>query len=197
MKLKERYKVKLYDLVVVGGGLSGMCAAIAAARHGVKVALVHARPVFGGNASSEIRMHICGASCHISKEDVAETGILEEILLENKNRNPYQNYSIWDSILWEKLYYQKNLDIYLNTTLNDVEKENNRIVKITCYQSTTEMTFDFNSVIFLDATGNGTLGYFAEAEYSIGSEGKVEYNEPALLKNLIIIPWETLLCFNP
>ena len=53
-----------YDFIVVGGGMSGMCAAIAAARLGVRTALVQDRPVLGGNASSEIRMHICGADKH-------------------------------------------------------------------------------------------------------------------------------------
>ncbi|HCG48341.1 MAG TPA: hypothetical protein DE060_03930, partial [Lentisphaeria bacterium] len=49
------------DFCVIGGGLAGMCAAIQAARHGIKTILMHERPVLGGNASSEIRMWICGA----------------------------------------------------------------------------------------------------------------------------------------
>ena len=53
-----------YDIVVVGGGLSGMCAAVSAARQGVRTAIVQNRSMFGGTASSEIRMHICGANCH-------------------------------------------------------------------------------------------------------------------------------------
>ena len=76
-----------YDVVVIGGGLSGICAAIAAARHGAKTALVQARPVLGGNSSSEIRMHVAGASCHFGKKNLWETGILMELLLENKSRN--------------------------------------------------------------------------------------------------------------
>ncbi len=79
---------KQYDLVVVGGGLSGMFAAIAAARHGAKTAIVQARSMFGGNASSEIRMHIVGAGCHNAKKDLNETGLLMELLLTNKRRNP-------------------------------------------------------------------------------------------------------------
>ena len=71
-----------FDVVVVGGGFSGVCAAIAAAREGAKVALVQNRPVFGGSGSSETRMHIVGANCHSSKPNLRETGILEEILLE-------------------------------------------------------------------------------------------------------------------
>ena len=80
---------KSYDVVVVGGGLAGVCAAIAAARHGARTAIVQNRSMFGGNASSEIRMHIVGASSHAAKNDLAETGILMEILLENKHRNPF------------------------------------------------------------------------------------------------------------
>ena len=79
-------KSAAYDVVVAGGGLSGMCAAIAAARGGARTAIIQNRAMFGGNASSEIKMHIVGANCHSSKPDLRETGILEEILLENKDR---------------------------------------------------------------------------------------------------------------
>ncbi|MDO4549480.1 MAG: FAD-dependent oxidoreductase, partial [Clostridia bacterium] len=103
-----------YDVVVVGGGLAGMSAAIAAARHGVRAAVIQARSVLGGNASSEVRMHIVGAGCHNSKKDLNETGLLMELLLENKLRNPYSVFPVWDGILWEKARYQPNLDTYLN-----------------------------------------------------------------------------------
>lgn len=59
--------------VVIGGGMSGLCAAMASARQGAKTAIVQDRSVFGGNASSEMRMHISGASCHWGKKDAAET----------------------------------------------------------------------------------------------------------------------------
>ena len=85
------------DFCVIGGGLAGMCAAIAAARHGVKTLIMHERPVFGGNASSEIRMWVCGA------KGCLETGLIEEIRLENLYRNTYINFSVWDSILFEKV----------------------------------------------------------------------------------------------
>ena len=86
------------ELCVVGGGLSGMCAAIAAARKGIKVVLMHDRPVLGGNASSEVRMWICGAH----GDNNRETGIVEEIELENLYRNPTPSYAIWDCILYER-----------------------------------------------------------------------------------------------
>ncbi|MHC4252712.1 MAG: FAD-dependent oxidoreductase, partial [Planctomycetota bacterium] len=86
-----REETHTVDFCVVGGGMAGLVAALSAARHGARVALVHDRPVLGGNASSEIRMHICGAHGRNNRE----TGILEEILLENHYRNPLPNYSIW------------------------------------------------------------------------------------------------------
>ena len=88
-------RVHEVDFCIVGGGLSGLCAAVSAARHGVKVALMHERPVLGGNASSEIRMWVSGAHGVGNRE----TGLLEEIMMDNQYRNPDKNYSIWDSIL--------------------------------------------------------------------------------------------------
>ena len=169
---------KRYDVVVIGGGMSGICAAIAAARNGAKTALVQSRSVLGGNASSEIRMHIVGASCHNSKKNMSESGILLEILLENKRRNPYQNFSIWDSVLWEKVHFQENLDLYLNTDIRSARTEGKRILSVTGYQNTTETDITFFAPIFIDATGHGTVGVLAGAKSRVGSEGKQEFDEP-------------------
>lgn len=98
------------DLCVIGGGMAGICAAISAAREGAKVVLVHERPVLGGNASSEIRIWISGAH----GRDNRETGILEEIMLENLYRNPTKNYYIWDSILYSFVKREKNITLLLN-----------------------------------------------------------------------------------
>ena len=73
-------------------------AAIAAARHGAKTALVQDRPVLGGNASSEIRMHICGADIHANKPNARETGIIEELLLSNRSVNPQHSFSVQDYV---------------------------------------------------------------------------------------------------
>ena len=91
-------KSRKVDVCVVGGGLAGTFAAIAAARHGAKVALMQDRPMLGGNASSEIRMWVSGAGSRV--RNLQETGIMEEVLLENMYRNPTRNFSVWDSILY-------------------------------------------------------------------------------------------------
>lgn len=178
MKRNVKTKAFTYDVIVVGGGLSGVCAAIAAARHGANVAIVHARPVFGGNASGEIRMHVCGASANMEKPLLEETGILYELMLENKACNDYFCYSIWDMVLYKKVKEQENLTFYLNTVVDDCIVESDRVTAITAYQQTTETRYHFQSKIFVDATGNGTLGYLAGAEYRTGSESKKEFNEP-------------------
>ncbi len=167
-----------YELVIVGGGMSGLCAALAAARNKVRTALIHARSVLGGNASGEVRIHISSATDGARKPDLEETGILYEMMLTNKARNPNYNYDIWDMTMFEAAKKEPFLDLYLNTSMVDAYSENNRITKIFCFQQTTEKHFYFTAPLFVDATGNGTLGYFVDAEYRIGSEAKAEFNEP-------------------
>lgn len=167
-----------YDVLVVGGGLSGVCAAIAAAREGASVAIVQNRSVFGGTGSSEVRLHIVGANCHSSKENLRETGILEEILLENKRRNPYASFPIFDMILWEKIHLEENITAYLNTNVDNIILDGDKIKGIIGHQNTTEKEITLYSKIVIDATGHGTIGAMANANSRIGSEGRDEFNEP-------------------
>lgn len=168
---------KDYDVIVVGGGMSGVCAAIAAARCGVKTALIQDRPMLGGNAGSEVRMHICGADCHGSRPDSRETGILMEILLENKRRNPGHSFSVFDTVLWEKTHFQKDLDLYLNTRVTEADTEENVIRNVTALQMTTEKQFIFSGKQFLDATGDGYLAALCGAQIMYGREGKQVFGE--------------------
>ena len=167
-----------FDFIVVGGGMTGLCAALAAARHGAKTALIQDRPVLGGNASSEIRMHICGATANMEKPELAEGGIVHELMLSNKRVNTNYNFSIWDAVLFDAAKREENLTLFLNTTMHGVVCENNEIKRIECYQMTTERQISLSAKIFADCTGNGTLATFAGAEYHIGCEAQSEYNEP-------------------
>ena len=179
MSEKKKVKNAEYDVVVVGGGMSGICAALAAARHGVRTALVHDRHVLGGNGSSEIRMHICGASENLAKPDLEEGGILYEIMLDNKSRNDYYNFSIWDMILFSTVKRQENLTVYLNTAMESCEMgEDSTIRSIDAYQLTTETHWRISGKVFIDCTGNATLGYYAGAEFRTGCEGRDEFHEP-------------------
>ncbi len=169
--------VKYYDVIIIGGGMSGICAAIASAREGVKTALINNRPVLGGNASSEIRMHICGADQHERRENARETGIIEEILLENRHRNPQNSYSVFDTILWEKVTFQENLDLFQNTHVTEVFKENLIIKSVKGYQLTTEKEYRFEGKIFADCTGDGVISHLSGATTMTGRESRDTYNE--------------------
>jgi len=161
------------EFCVVGGGLSGMCAAIAAARQGVKTLLMHDRPVLGGNASSEIRMWVCGAH----GDNNLETGIIEEIRLENLYRNNYPNYSVWDSILYEKVKFQENLTLLLNCSCNNAEMDGNKIKTITGWQLTNETWHKVEAKYFADCSGDSILAPLSGAEFRYGREAASEFGE--------------------
>jgi succinate dehydrogenase/fumarate reductase flavoprotein subunit len=90
------------DITVIGGGLAGVCAAVAAARLGQTVALVQNRPVLGGNASSEVRVWVCGATGHGVNRYARETGIMGEMFVENQYRNPEGNPYLWTLLFWKR-----------------------------------------------------------------------------------------------
>ena len=161
------------DVCVVGGGLAGLCAAVSAARHGASVLIMQDRPMFGGNASSEIRMWVCGAH----GENNRETGLVEEIMLESFYRNPYSNYSIWDSILFEKVRFQEGLDYLLNCSCLDAEMEQNRIVAVTGWQLTTQTFHRVAAKIFIDCSGDSILAPLTGARFRVGRESRNEFDE--------------------
>jgi len=174
------------DLCVIGGGMSGMAAAIAAAREGAKVVLMHERPVLGGNASSEIRMWICGAQ----GRDNRETGILEEIALENLYRNPTKNYAVGDTVLYDFIKREKNIQLLLNCTCMDAETEkgefaygrNRRINTVTGYQMTTQTFYDVKAKYFCDSSGDSILAPLCDAEFRMGREAGKEFGEDTNLE---------------
>lgn len=163
------------DFCVIGGGIAGMLAAISAARHGVRVALMGDRPVLGGNASSEVRMWISG--CAIHGDNNRETGILEEIMLESLHRNPTKNYSIWDSILYEKVKMEPNIKLILNCSCLDATMEGDKIKDITGWQLTTQMYQKVYARIFSDCSGDSILAPLTGAQCMIGREAKSQFNE--------------------
>mgnify|MGYP002520615993 FL=1 len=161
------------DLCVVGGGMAGVCAAVSAARHGIKVVLVQDRGVLGGNASSEIRMWICGAH----GKDNRETGIIEEIMLENFYSNPQLSYPLWDAVLYNKVRAEKNLTILLNCSCLDAECEDGRIVSIKAWQSPCETMHTVKAKFFADCSGDSILAPLSGADFRYGREARSEFNE--------------------
>ncbi|CAL9362486.1 FAD-dependent oxidoreductase [Streptomyces sp. enrichment culture] len=171
-----------YDIAVVGGGLAGTCAAIAAARLGRRVALVHNRPVLGGNSSSEIRVWVCGATAHGVHRWARETGIMGELYTENQYRNPEGNPYYWDQVVLDAVLAEPLIDLYLNTDVRDVEASGpegaREVHSCTGWVMGSERRVTFRARQFLDCTGDGLLGHLAGARYRVGREARSEHGEP-------------------
>ncbi|RCW48510.1 FAD-dependent oxidoreductase [Paenibacillus prosopidis] len=169
------------DVTVVGGGLAGLCAAIAAARLGQKVALVHNRPVLGGNSSSEVRVWVCGATGHGINRYARETGIMGELFVENQYRNPEGNPYLWDLTLLEAVRSEPNISLYLNTDVREAEADGDaesRVIRsVTGWMMGSERLIRFESDAFIDCTGDGLVGFLTGAMYRIGREARSEFGE--------------------
>ncbi len=161
------------DLCVVGGGLAGLCAAVSAARHGIKVALMQDRPVLGGNSSSEIRMWVCGAH----GENRKETGLIEEFELENYYRNPNHVFSLWDMVLYEKARFEPNITLLLNCTCTEAEMDGEKISSVRGWQMTSETWHRVKAVYFADCSGDSILAPLTGAPFMRGREAKEEFGE--------------------
>jgi len=178
MGLPDRTKTLHFDVAVLGGGLAGICAAVAAARNGAKVVLVQDRSVLGGNSSSEIRVHVNGVN-HLKPNNIPEreTGIIEEILLHNRFHNPQESYPVWDHVLYDFVTREPNIDLMLNTQAVEANMSGSKIVSARCWQMSTETEFTIHATLFIDCSGDGLLAATAGALYRTGREASREFTE--------------------
>lgn len=171
-----------YDVVIVGGGISGVCAAIAAARNGAKVALVHERAMLGGNSSSEVRLYPENATAH--QVWIKECGIFDEIHTEERVRNhiPYQESLMnaqWDLVLYEWVKREPNITLYLNTHMHRAAMhEDGSIAAVYCIQLGSERDYFLSAPLFVDSSGDGALALRANAETRWGREARAVHDEP-------------------
>ncbi len=163
------------DVLVAGGGLAGICAAIAAAREGAKVVLVQNRSRLGGNTSSEIRMHPLGINS--TSVGFREAGILEEIKLKNVVENTEQSWAIWDILLYDKCRQEKNITLLLDTTLYAATVEDNKITKAYARCDLSLSNYIISAKQFIDCTGDCRLAIEAGAEVMTGRDGEEKYGE--------------------
>ena len=168
------------DLAVIGGGLAGTCCAITAARAGLKVVIIQDRPVLGGNASSEVRLWILGATSHMGNNNrwAREGGVVDEILVENLYRNPEGNPVIVDTILLDKVLCEPNITLLLNTAVHGLAKTDPvTIQSVTGFCSQNSTAYEISAPLFCDASGDGIIGFLAGAAFRIGVEASDEFGE--------------------
>ena len=168
------------EVCVVGGGMAGICASVAAARNGAKVVLVQDRPMLGGNASSEIRVPVSSAYGYpLGGGKVLENregGLIEEIRLENIYRNPSCNWQVWDHVLWNFCAREKNLTVLLNTSVMECATNANRIVSVTGWDSISYTRVTVKADVFIDCSGDGILR-LSGAAWMKGRESRRDFGE--------------------
>lgn len=194
-----------YDLVVVGGGMAGICTAVSAARHGLSVALIQDRPVLGGNNSSEVRVGLSGGIHRApyprlgdlvdeigpvghwnyrdarQKPELPRSREVIAIIERNPekrthNAGPASNYE--DAKKLEAVQAEENVSLFLNTRVNRVEMDGSRIAAVAGQDTRTGRSIRFSGRWFADCTGDGNVGYLAGADYRYGRESRALTGEP-------------------
>ena len=165
-----------YDLVVVGGGIAGICTAVSAARLGLKVALIQDRPIWGGNNSSEVRVHLGG---RIALEPYPNLGgIVNELSPENGgNAQPADRYE--DEKKTALINGEPNITQFMNYHAYAVKMNGNTIQSVTVKHIETGEELALSAPLFADCTGDGTIGFLSGAEFMMGRESKAKYGEPS------------------
>ena len=147
-----------FDLVIVGGGLAGIVAGVKAAREGLKVAVIHDRPVPGGNNSVEMRIPASGrmhVAPYVNLGNVTDE--LKDIYLRGDN-------------VYRVMEAESNLSYYPNMHMFEVKMNGSHIVSVFAKHIETSEELEFSAPVFADCSGDGNLGYLAGAEYLMGRE---------------------------
>ena len=165
------------DVLVAGGGLAGVCAAITAARHGARVVLVQDRSRLGGNSSSEVKMHVVGANQHTARPGWRESGLIEELRLADAVNNPQRCWELWDLLLYDKVVSEPNITLLLETTVFSANVKDGRITEVAARCDKSEHLYRIRAGIFCDCTGDSRLGLEAGAEMRNGREARAEFGE--------------------
>jgi hypothetical protein len=165
------------DVLVAGGGLAGVCAAISAARHGARVVLLQDRSRLGGNSSSEVKMHVVGANSHKGRPGWREGGLMEELRLDDAANNPQRCWELWDLLLYDKVVSEPNITLLLETTLYRADVANSQVRSVLARCDKSETLYRIQAKVFCDCTGDSRLGLEAGAEMRTGREARSEFNE--------------------
>jgi hypothetical protein len=163
-----------FDLVVVGGGMAGTCTAVSAARLGLQVALIQNRPVLGGNNSSEVRVHLNGET-NLPPYPALGSVVRELDSGYRGNAQPASYYD--DNRKLAVVKAEKNISLFLNMHVFEVQMQQNRIVAVIARHIENSTELSFAAPLFVDCTGDGSLGYLAGADFRMGREGKDQTGE--------------------
>lgn len=159
-----------YDLVVVGGGYSGIGSALSAARMGCKVALIQNRHVLGGNGSSEVRVWSMG---HVRRGKYPRIGEIVSEFCDSASKSPGRYEEFEDDKKEAIVAAEKNIDLFLNHHAYKVDRKDKLITGIHAFDTRTSEHKKFVGKLYADCTGHGTIGFLAAADWEMTPNGRM------------------------
>eukprot|EP00118_Oscarella_pearsei_P028534 m.2400 g.2400 ORF g.2400 m.2400 type:complete len:822 (+) comp8637_c0_seq1:37-2502(+) len=189
------------DVIVAGGGSAGIGAALSAARSGARTVCIHGRPVLGGNASSEVKLHMVGADGagrgEQNETEAREGGIVEETRLDNSLANPQFCAEMLDLTFLDKFRAEPNMTLLLNTWFTGVSQDDDGTIYVAhADNQITQKRYEISGKVFIDCTGDGRLGAEAGNRWTQGREAKSQYGESLAMDVADTLTEGTSLAFH-
>lgn len=180
-------ETEVFDLVVVGGGYSGLGAAISAARQGLKTALIQNRPVLGGNGSSEIQVWAQGGT---QRGLFPHLGDIVEEFADRAGNSPAASPEEFNDALKEKtVRAEPNISLFLNTHIYKTALAPDAkpgyklsLQSVTGLDVRTGRETRFRGRLFSDCTGHATVGALAGAAWLMEEKGRMGMSNMWVLK---------------
>jgi hypothetical protein len=163
MKIKNKY-----DVVIVGGGIAGIAAAVKSARMGASTILIEQYAFVGGMSTAGM---VSPFMKHSINGEPLVRGVFEEIEVEMRKNNGMIDNGFYASSFRNSAYTllkNSGADLLLNTTISKVNRNENHIESVLLQYNSSPLTI--NGKVFIDTSGDAQLTFLGNFPWIKGDE---------------------------
>lgn len=158
--------MRKYNLIVVGGGISGVAAAVSAARQGMSVLIIEKSGNFGGAMSNSLVFPFMTFTSKDEEKRLLSDGIFTEM----RERFYKFKESSWEffKFVFDDMITESGVDVLFHSTVFSAKTTDRKVEQISV--ATKTGVLEFEADFFIDTTGDGELIFMTGCDYQLGRE---------------------------